>query len=103
MGTVVFPDASPKIFVTASAGERASRRHKQLIDKGKPVILDSLLRDILERDARDGARAVAPLKPAPDAFILDTTGMSIEDAVDCVVKRYRALAVPAPGNAGAGA
>jgi cytidylate kinase len=91
MGTVVFPDASLKVYVTASAEERARRRYKQLIEKGNPVTLQSLLRDIQERDARDGSRAAAPLRPAADAVILDTTDMSIEASIAFVLKRYRAL------------
>jgi cytidylate kinase len=91
MGTVVFPDALLKVFVTASAEERARRRYKQLIEKGNSVTLESLLRDIRERDARDGARAVAPLRPAADAIILDTTGMSVAASITFVVQQYRAL------------
>jgi cytidylate kinase len=90
MGTVVFPDAPVKVFVTASAEERARRRHKQLIGKGISVNIDSLLRDIRERDARDGSRAVAPLVPAADAAIVDTTELSIDAAVDAVMARVRA-------------
>ena len=81
MGTVVFPDAPLKVFLTATAEERARRRHKQLIAKGISVTLDSLLRDIRERDARDAGRAAAPLRPADDAVLLDTTHLTIEDAV----------------------
>jgi len=91
MGTVVFPDARLKIFVTATAEERARRRHKQLIENGKAAILDGLLRDIRERDARDSTREVAPLRPASDATILDTTDMSIDAAIAFVVQRYQAL------------
>ena len=91
MGTVVFPDAKLKIFVTATAEERARRRHKQLIENGKAAILDGLLRDIRERDARDSTREVAPLRPASDATILDTTDMSIDAAIAFVVQRYQAL------------
>jgi len=91
MGTVVFPDARLKVYVTASAEERARRRYKQLIEKGNPVTLSSLLRDIQERDARDGGRAAAPLRPAADAVILDTTGMSIAASITFVLQRYRAL------------
>jgi cytidylate kinase len=91
MGTVVFPDARLKIFVTATAEERARRRHKQLIENGKPAILDGLLRDIRERDARDSTREVAPLRPASDATILDTTDMSIDAAIAFVVQRYQSL------------
>jgi len=91
MGTVVFPDSRLKIFITASAEERARRRHKQLIENGKHIILEGLLRDILERDARDSGREVAPLRPASDAYVLDTTDMSIEAAIAFVVQRYESL------------
>ncbi len=94
MGTVVFPDAALKVFVTASPEERARRRHKQLIEKGISVSIEGLLRDILERDARDAGRAVAPLKPAADAVILDTTQMTIDAAVAFVLERYRAAIPP---------
>ncbi len=97
MGTVVFPDAVVKVFVTASPEERARRRHKQLIEKGISVNIDSLLRDILERDARDTGRAAAPLKPAADAAILDTTQLTIDAAIAFVLERFRAAA-----SAGAG-
>jgi len=90
MGTVVFPDAVVKVFVTASPEERAQRRHKQLIEKGNSVNIESLLREIRERDARDAGRAAAPLKPAADAVILDTTQMTIDAAVGFVVEQYRA-------------
>jgi len=91
MGTVVFPDARLKVFVTASAEERARRRYKQLIEKGISCTIEGLLLDIRERDARDTRRPVAPLVPAPDAVVLDTTGMSIEEAVGFVVRRYREI------------
>jgi cytidylate kinase len=102
MGTVVFPDALVKVFVTASAEERARRRYKQLIEKGNSVNIDSLLRDIRERDARDAGRAAAPLKPAPDATVLDTTQLSIDDAIERVLARVRtAMAETTPrGNPG---
>lgn len=89
MGTVVFADAPVKVFVTASAEERARRRHKQLIEKGISVNIDSLLRDIRERDARDTGRATAPLVPASDAAILDTTAMTIDGAIAFVLDSYR--------------
>ena len=85
MGTVVFPDAALKVFLTASAEERAGRRHKQLIEKGISVTLDSLLLDIRERDVRDATRAAAPLRAAPDAVTLDTTELSIAAATDAVL------------------
>jgi len=99
MGTVVFPDAAVKVYVTASAEERARRRHKQLIEKGISITLRSLLRDIQERDARDASRAAAPLKPADDAAILDTTNMTIDDAVGFVLERYRTKMATSRGQA----
>jgi cytidylate kinase len=92
MGTVVFPDAGLKVFLTATAEERARRRHKQLIAKGISVTLDSLLRDIRERDARDAGRAAAPLRPASDAVLLDTTDLTIDEAIARVLALYRAAA-----------
>jgi cytidylate kinase len=91
MGTVIFPDAGLKAFVTASLEERAKRRHKQLIEKGNRVMIDSLLRDLRERDARDSSRAAAPLRVAADALVLDTTDMSIDAAIAHVLERYRAM------------
>ncbi|OOW67577.1 cytidylate kinase [Xanthomonas axonopodis pv. melhusii] len=85
MGTVIFPDAAYKVFLTASAEERAGRRHKQLMEKGVSVIFDDLLREIMARDARDAQRVVAPLRPAEDAVLIDTSGMGIEDVVQRVV------------------
>ncbi|QOY63826.1 (d)CMP kinase [Lysobacter sp. H21R4] len=85
MGTVIFPDAAYKVFLTASADERAQRRYKQLKDKGVSVTFAGLLREILARDARDANRAVAPLRPAADAVAIDTTGMAIDDVVDRVL------------------
>ena len=85
MGTVIFPDAAHKVFLTASAEERAERRYKQLKDKGVSVTIDGLLREILARDARDAQRTVAPLKPADDAVIIDTTGLGIEAVVERVL------------------
>ncbi|HEY9133161.1 MAG TPA: (d)CMP kinase [Dyella sp.] len=81
MGTVIFPDAPFKVFLTASAAERAKRRYKQLKEKGLSVTLTSLQREIEARDTRDASRAVAPLKPAEDAVLVDSTGMSIGDVV----------------------
>ena len=92
MGSVVFVDALLKVFVTASPEERARRRYKQLIEKGISSTIDGLLRDIRERDARDAGRAVAPLKPAEDAVILDTTGMAVAAAIEFVLGQYRARA-----------
>jgi CMP/dCMP kinase len=89
MGTVIFPDAAHKVFLTASAGERAQRRYKQLKEKGLDVTLSSLLHDIEARDARDATRAVSPLKPAADAVRVDTTGMPIEEVVQKVMSLLR--------------
>lgn len=85
MGTVIFPAARFKLFLTASAGERARRRHNQLKEKGVSVTLDSLLREIQARDERDANRAVAPLRPAEGAVRIDTTGIGIEDVIGQVL------------------
>ena len=85
MGSLVFPSASVKIFLTASAEERAMRRHKQLKDKGIDVSLAALSRDIEDRDRRDSERSVAPLRPAEDARILDSSGQSIEAVTQTVL------------------
>ena len=82
MGTTVFPDAKLKIFLTASAEERAKRRHKQLKEKGINGSLSALVKDIAERDERDGSRAVSPLKPAKEAVIVDTSNMSIDAVME---------------------
>jgi cytidylate kinase len=84
MGTIVFPAAHLKIFLTASPEERALRRYKQLKDKGSDVSLAALSREITERDRRDSTRAVAPLKPAPDAEVIDSTGLTVEQVVEKV-------------------
>lgn len=81
MGTVIFPDAAYKVFLTASAEERADRRYKQLKAKGLDVTLAALLREIEARDARDAARTVAPLRPADDAILIDTTGVPVAQVV----------------------
>jgi CMP/dCMP kinase len=85
MGTVIFPEAPLKVFLTASAAERTQRRYKQLKDKGSDVSLPALSREIAERDARDSTRAVAPLKPASDAAVIDSTALTIEQVVDRVL------------------
>jgi len=89
MGTVVFPDAALKIYLDASAEERASRRYNQLINKGLGASLQAILEDIQARDDRDMNRAVAPLKPAADAVILDTTTMSIKEVLAAVMDDAR--------------
>ncbi len=89
IGSVVFPDACVKVFLTASVESRAQRRYKQLMDKGLAANMDSLLKDLRERDARDANRTVAPLQKLPDAALLDTTSMGIEEAVAFVVELAR--------------
>jgi cytidylate kinase len=90
MGTVVFPEAALKIFLTATPEERARRRHKQLKDKGSDVSLAALSREISARDAADAGRAVAPLKPAADAVLLDSTGLGIDQVVERILELGRA-------------
>lgn len=92
MGTVIFPDAPLKVFLTASVEARADRRYKQLIGKGFPANMAALLQDLKERDARDTQRTVAPLKPAEGAHLLDTSDMTIEQAVAQVLGWYRQVA-----------
>jgi len=86
MGTVVFPGADLKIFLTATPEERARRRHKQLKDKGSDVSLPALSREIAERDSRDRNRQVAPLRPADDACVIDSTGLAVEEVVRQVLQ-----------------
>ena len=89
MASVVFPDAGTKVFLTATAEARAQRRYKQLMEKGMAANMQSLLKDLQERDARDAARAVAPLRKLPDAALLDTTEMDVESAVGFVLGLLR--------------
>jgi cytidylate kinase len=89
MGTVVFPAAPLKIYLTASPEERARRRHKQLKEKGLAVSIDDLSQEIRERDLRDSSRPVAPLRPAADAILLDSTGLAIGQVVDQVLELAR--------------
>ena len=93
MGTVVFPDALLKIFLTASAEERARRRYNQLKEKGPGASLSALSREIAERDARDSSRAVDPLVPAADAARIDSTDLTIEAAVERVIELGRRLSL----------
>jgi cytidylate kinase len=88
MGTVIFPGAKLKVFLTASVEARAQRRYKQLIDKGFSANMDDLLEDLQARDARDTNRAVAPLVPAEDAHILDTSKMNAAEAIEQVLQWY---------------
>lgn len=89
MGTVVFPDAKVKIFLTASAEERGQRRFKQLQEKGIQADLPAIIEDIRERDERDSNRAVAPLKPADDALIIDSTHLTVEQVCQQVLNKIR--------------
>jgi cytidylate kinase len=93
MGTVIFPSAALKVFLTASAEERALRRYNQLKDKDSGVSLAALSREIAERDLRDSTRSVAPLRPASDAFVIDSTGVPVEQIVERVIELGRARAV----------
>jgi len=86
MGTVVFPDASLKVFLTASPQQRAQRRHRQLLEKGETANLAGLLDEIMARDERDMNRSVAPLRPADDAIVLDSTDLSIEEVLETVLR-----------------
>ncbi|GAA5073274.1 (d)CMP kinase [Roseibacterium beibuensis] len=90
IGTVICPDAEAKLFVTASAEVRASRRHKELLERGIASDYDTVLADVRERDARDANRATAPLLPAADAVILDTSDLSIEEAVAKAIREIAA-------------
>ena len=89
MGTVVFPDAPLKVFLTASVQARAERRHKQLLEKGFSATLEKILHDLKERDHRDAGRTVAPLKPAEDAFWLDSGNLTVDETVDRVLAAWQ--------------
>jgi cytidylate kinase len=89
MGTVIFPWARVKIFLTASPAERASRRHKQLKEKGVAANLAALSLEIAERDRRDSTRTASPLVASADATVLDTTGMSVDEVIGRVLKIAR--------------
>jgi cytidylate kinase len=91
MGTTVFPHAGVKIFLTASAAERAQRRYKQLKEKGLPANLAALTAEIEERDARDSSRAASPLVAAPDAIEIDSTALSIDEVVNEVLRRAKSV------------
>ena len=91
MGSVVFPDAVLKIFLTADAETRAQRRYKQLMEKGIDANISTLLQDIRDRDARDINRSAAPLQQGADAILLDTTSLNIAQAVDEVLRRYHEI------------
>ncbi|MET4128537.1 (d)CMP kinase [Roseovarius sp. MBR-6] len=89
IGTVICPDAEVKLYVTASDAERARRRHLELTQKGHAVTLEEVACDLRQRDARDSARATAPLKPAADALLLDTSELTIDEAVAAAVAKVR--------------
>lgn len=86
MGTVIFPDAQYKFFLQASAGERAKRRFNQLKKKGIPASIDQILQDLIQRDTRDKERGVAPLRPAPDAILIDTTELTVQQVLDRIIE-----------------
>ena len=94
MGTVVFPSAELKIYLTASAEERAQRRYKQLINKGVGVNLRDLLQDIASRDERDANRQVSPLRPADDAVVIDTTSLTIDQVLEKVLIKVEDTVTP---------
>jgi cytidylate kinase len=85
IGTVVCPDADVKLYVTASPEVRAERRYRERLDRGEPATLQAVLEDIRRRDARDGGREASPMRPAEDAFLLDTSNLDIEAAFDTAV------------------
>ena len=89
MGSVVFPDATLKVFLTAEVATRAERRHKQLMEKGMYAKMSDVVEELRRRDARDSSRPVAPLKHYPDALFLDTTRLTIAEAVEQVLVWYR--------------
>jgi cytidylate kinase len=91
MGTVVFPEARCKVLLTASLEERASRRYKELLDRGKTVTKSEVMESLKRRDHQDQNRSLAPLKPAPDALILDTTGMGIEAVLKRLIAHIAAI------------
>jgi cytidylate kinase len=89
-GTVVFPDAFRKYYLTATLGERARRRHAEFVALGRPIALETVLNDLRERDAHDEARAIAPMKPAADACLIDTTGLTLHQVVDRIERDIHA-------------
>ncbi|PFH08964.1 cytidylate kinase [Collimonas sp. PA-H2] len=91
MGTVIFPHAALKVFLTASVEARAQRRYKQLIDKGFSANMEDLSKDLTERDARDSNRSSAPLKAAPGAYLLDTSAMTADQAVEQILSWHAAV------------
>ena len=102
MGTVVFPDATLKVYLTASVAARAERRHKQLIEKGFSTNISDLSQDLEARDRRDAERSAAPLRPAEDAYQLDSSGLTIDEVVAQILDWYAGRQPPAPGPGSAG-
>ena len=100
-GTVVFPDALRKFFLTASLEERARRRHAEFAARGEPITVETVRLDLEERDARDAARAIAPMKPAADACVIETTGLALEEVIARIEQDIRDLIRRAEGRAGA--
>jgi cytidylate kinase len=96
MGTVIFPDADVKIFLTASPGERAARRHAERLARDEESDYDDILRQVKARDKMDTNRAAAPLKPAEDAVMLDSTGLSFEEVVSRVMEQVTRVLTPEP-------
>ena len=99
MGAIVFPDAALKVFLTADVGTRAERRYKQLMEKGMYAKMQDVVEELGRRDERDRSRPVAPLRHYPDAFFLDTSGLSVDEAVEEVLRRWRERS-SGPGPAG---
>ncbi len=102
MGTVVFPDAPLKVFLTASREARARRRYNQLKGKDAGVNLAAILEELAERDARDSARSISPLRPAPDAVTVDTTALTVDEAVARILALWRERAGKDGGSFGKG-
>lgn len=96
-GTIVFPDAGRKFFLTASDEERARRRHAEFVARGEPIPFATVLDDLRARDAHDAARSIAPMRPADDAQLIDTTGMDLDRVVSLIEAEVR-RADPAPGE-----
>jgi len=96
MGTIVFPDATLKVYLTASVAARAERRHKQLIEKGFSTNISDLSQDLEARDRRDTERSAAPLKPAEDAYQLDSSGLTIDEVVAQILNWYVRRQSPGP-------
>ena len=89
IGTVVLPNAQVKIFLTASPEERAMRRYKELVEKGENVEYENVLAELKQRDYNDSHRALAPLKPAEDSVLVDTTGLNLEESVEKIIKMIK--------------